>query len=291
MLRFFTLQAEWFRHVWEVFVVDRPYEKGKQIRSYEIMDFLGAGGYGMAYLVRHRSSGERYVMKQLRPSSKKNKQGLRAHQNEIDMLSQLHHPAIPTLVEQFEWQQQEFVVMAWVEGATFWEQIFEQGVRYSHAEAFQMLHKLLDIVQHIHQKGIVHRDLRIPNVIVHEDRLFVIDFGLACKQDDSRPFLWEQTRQDPAFDPRKAPFCQSDHYALAHLVLFLLYSSYEPAANESERSWQEELGLPSRARQLLERMLQVKAPFRSTEELSTEVENLIKNHMDDAQNPSTPPVS
>ena len=105
----------------------------------------------------------------------------------------------------------------------------------------------------MHEQGIVHRDLRIPNIILQNDKMTIIDFGLATKIDHS-------VRIDQIDNPKKAASPVSDLYALGHFMLFLLYSTYSPTSKKS-RSWQEELALPTILQNYIEQLLMIQTPF------------------------------
>ena len=73
-----------------------------------------------------------------------------------------------------------------------------------------------------HSKGIIHRDLRIPNILMKEKQVSIIDFGLAKYKGDERATTYEGEQALM----REVHF-RSDFYALGHFSLFLLYAGYE----------------------------------------------------------------
>lgn len=236
---------------------------------YEIIEELGMGSYGIAYKGRDLHTKRFVVVKQARRT--KGEDGRRLLQREADLLARLRHPQIPRLYDRFVERGQPHLVMEYIEGETVEDLIFKRGVTYTEQAAFQLLRDVLMVVCHLHTLGIVHRDLRIPNIIWRNGTVFVIDFGLACRIGES-----VDVRDDDPVEKRlrREPHPRSDFYALGHFTLFLLYSAYEPISDE-EKSWEEELDLSSNARRILRKMLQLDAPYDHVDELIDDVDQLL----------------
>ncbi len=69
--------------------------------------------------------------------------------------------------------------MEFMEGKTFEQLIFEEGKQFSEPEAFKLGSELLEIIEYLHQRNIIHRDIRIPNIMWDGQKIKVIDLGLA----------------------------------------------------------------------------------------------------------------
>ncbi|RAK18450.1 serine/threonine-protein kinase [Anoxybacillus vitaminiphilus] len=251
---------------------ERPYRAGKLInRRYRIENCLGMGSYGITYIACDIVTNQYVVLKQMR-KTKRNK-GAFSFQREAQILNMLKHPRIPKLYDSFIIKDIPHLVMELISGKTVEDLIFKEGKTFTERESFQLLMDILAIVQYIHQNGIVHRDLRIPNVIIKEGNAYIIDFGLAR-------FLTESGREDSGDvleqKLRREISVKSDFYALGHFMLFLLYSTYEPTVKE-ERSWEEELSLSMKARYILRKMLQMDAPYEDIHELSADIHRLLRN--------------
>ncbi|WP_066324609.1 serine/threonine protein kinase [Anoxybacteroides amylolyticum] len=250
---------------------ERRYRSGMMLSGrYEIMRELGMGSYGIAYVAFDKQTNKKVVIKQMRTIRKK--QIKESFLREAAILQHLSHPQIPSLYETFLERGVMHLVMEYIDGETVESLIFEAGKMYTEQEALVVLQRVLEIVQFIHEKGIVHRDLRIPNILLKNDRVYIIDFGLAR-------FLGEKT---PLIDTyplekklRREIDVKSDIYALGHFLLFLLYSSYQPNTKE-ECSWEEELNLSEPVRMMLRKMLQIDEPFRDISELMKEIEQMME---------------
>lgn len=264
MKRFFE------RHPFVSRWVDRSHRGGKVLLGrYEITEELGMGSYGIAYKGRDHLTGRLVVIKQARRT--KGEDGRRLLQREADVLAHLHHPQIPRLYDRFVERGQPHLVMEYIDGETVEDQIFKLEAKYTEQEAFRLLKKVLEVVRHVHASGIVHRDLRIPNIIWRDGTAAIIDFGLACRIGEPVDF-----RDDDPLEKRLRcePHPRSDFYALGHFTLFLLYSAYEPTSDE-EKSWEEELDLSPNARRILRKMLQLDAPYDHVDELIDDVDQLL----------------
>ena len=226
--------------------------------AYHFVETLGLGSYGVAYLVTHKQTGQKFVLKRMK-SKHRNSTKLRdKFQQEVTMLKQIALPNTPSVFETGKIQDIPFYIMDYIDGYTFEQAIFKEGNVYSLSQSLLITKRLLSIVIAIHEKGIVHRDLRIPNILIKDDRLYIIDFGLAAYINPNSPLT--------AIDnPKKAENHISDLYFIGHFLLFLLYSNYTPTERK-EKSWQEELQLPSEVVDYIERLLLIRPAFSSTEE-------------------------
>ncbi|MDM8149482.1 serine/threonine protein kinase [Priestia megaterium] len=254
-------------------LVDRPFKKGKVICGrYEIIDVLGMGSYGITYVANDIVQQKKVVVKQLRKTKQRTSQGLKSYHYEAKLLSQLNHPQIPSLYEAIETDEGCFLVMELIQGKTFEDLIFEEKCVYTEEQALNILLNILDVVSAIHEQGIVHRDLRIPNIIDVNGTIYVIDFGLARflgDHEETSTLIEEQQfmRQTSA---------ASDIYALGHFLLFLLYSGYEPT-EQQERSWQQELHLSAPIKTIIQKMLRADESYESIKSLQKDIYDYINS--------------
>ncbi|WP_020060655.1 serine/threonine protein kinase [Bacillus sp. 123MFChir2] len=241
-------------------------------QRYQIQRILGMGSYGFTYLVTDLLSGEEKVLKQLRKSKQRYASGRKSFTYEQAILQQVEHHAIPRFFHSFSWRKGSFFVMEEMCGKTFEDFIFEYGEMYTEKEVFLILYKVLYVVSYFHSQGIVHRDLRIPNILMNDDEIFIIDFGLAR-------FIGENDERAHSYKGEQAYMREihyrSDFYALGHFALFLLYSSYE--SSKEEQPWHEELTLSANSIDVIMRMLQMKEPYyENVQELIDDVRCIIE---------------
>jgi len=249
---------------------------------YEIVRPLGEGSYGLAYLCRDRQAGGTpCVVKHVRPLRGGGRaKAEAAHGIETAMLERLRHPAIPRLLEKFEQRGAYLFAMEYAPGRSLEQLLFEEDRVYKEEEALALLRRLLDIVRDVHEAGIVHRDIRIANVVADGDRLRLIDFGLA-RELRGRPADGTPDDVEPGDPPekllRRRIDVTSDFYALGHLLLFLLYSAYPEDDAAEERSWEEELtSLAPATKRLLRRLLMAEQPYGSAREAAEDVDAALR---------------
>jgi serine/threonine-protein kinase len=157
-------------------------------------------------------------------------------QREASTLYQINHPQVPQFRATFEDEGRLFLVQDYVEGKTFRELLEErktQGQTFSEAEVRQLVLQLLPVLEHIHSRGIIHRDLAPDNIILRQsDSLPVlIDFGvvkeLATRIQGGEGTKAATTVGKIGFAPSEQiqmgrAYPSSDLYALAVTALVLL---------------------------------------------------------------------
>ncbi len=146
----------------------------RTIGSYTLTKWLGAGGMGEVYKAIHISTRRLAAVKVLSQSA----QAAR-FQNEAYIQASVRHLHIAALYDYVSGQKYPCIVMEYVEGPTL-EQLIARHRRLPEAFALQLLEQLTSAVAHLHQEGIIHRDLKTCNVKVTADGTAkLLDFGIA----------------------------------------------------------------------------------------------------------------
>lgn len=263
---------DWFHRVW----VDRPLSPGTSLASYQIKSVLGLGSYGIAYLAIHLPTGGHYVIKQVKPSLRSRPKGEALQQYEWKVLRSLEHPRIPRAVEHFIWRKHSFLVMTYFPGPTLEELLFDRHAAFSERDAVLLMREISEIVVHLHARGIVHRDVRIPNVIIHEGKPVLVDFGLARFLGDAPTYVSDEITAYPEekqLKRRVAP--SSDLYACGHFLLFLLYSTYKTDEGKPERSWEDELHLSPQVHRMIRKLLLIDPPYLNVGQWQSEMDQYL----------------
>ena len=152
--------------------------KDQTVSHYRIVEKVGEGGMGVVYRA-HDSRLNRDVALKFLPTELLNNENARALLiREARTASALNHPNICTIYDVGEQDGQSYIVMEFVKGRSLTEQIPESGlpadtvIRYGE--------QIADAMAHAHEHGVIHRDLKSPNVVITSaGRVKVLDFGLA----------------------------------------------------------------------------------------------------------------
>jgi len=173
-----------------------PAETPARLGPYRILSELGRGGMGVVYRAEQESPRREVALKVIRPGWLDT--GLLARfQHEARVLGWLHHPGIAHIYEaavaETPHGPQPYLAMELVrgEGLVRWCERHALGVR----ERLALLGKVCDAVEHAHQKGVIHRDLKPGNILVDESgQPKVLDFGVARVTDHDLRASTVQTR-------------------------------------------------------------------------------------------------
>jgi eukaryotic-like serine/threonine-protein kinase len=143
---------------------------------YEVEREIGKGGNARIFLARE-PGGQPVALKILHPELLVSVAADR-FLREIKLASQLHHPHIALLLDSGERDWLVYYVMTYVEGATLREYL-SQRTRLSVAESLRVADNLLDALEHAHEHGIIHRDVKPENVVMSPQGAVLLDFGIA----------------------------------------------------------------------------------------------------------------
>jgi eukaryotic-like serine/threonine-protein kinase len=154
-----------------------PSESGKQIRHYQLLSPLGAGGMGEVWLARDSQLERKVALKLLPEHFTRSQTHVRRFAQEARAASALSHPNIITIHEIGEAEGRHYIVAEFVEGQTL-RQMMSRPLPLQ--TVLEIAVQIADALQAAHKAGIVHRDLKPENVMVRPDGLVkVLDFGLA----------------------------------------------------------------------------------------------------------------
>jgi eukaryotic-like serine/threonine-protein kinase len=150
---------------------------GFRLGAYEIVALLGTGGMGEVYRARDTRLRRDVAIKTIGLRSPDETARARLLR-EARHASTLRHPNICTVYEIAESDDLPYIVMEYVDGRSLSE--IRRERRAGPAEVIAYGIQIADALEHAHQRGIVHRDLKSSNVVVDRSgRAIVLDFGLA----------------------------------------------------------------------------------------------------------------
>lgn len=146
---------------------------------YKILRELGAGGMGVVYKAEHRIMGRVVALKVVAPHLTAKAGAVERFRKEVRAAASLNHPNIVTAHDADEAGGMHFLVMEYVEGTSLDRLVAKKGP-LSVPLACSFARQAASGLQHAHDKGMVHRDIKPQNLMVtRKAQVKVMDFGLA----------------------------------------------------------------------------------------------------------------
>lgn len=154
-------------------------------KRYQLLDKIGEGGMGVVYKTHDRLTGATVALKRVTTSTDNlmfNSRGDSSNLHialagEFKTLASLRHPHIISVLDYgFDEQRQPFFTMEYLENA---QTITDFARGKSIEEKIQYILDMLQALVYLHQHGVLHRDLKPDNVLVVDEQVKVMDFGLS----------------------------------------------------------------------------------------------------------------
>jgi formylglycine-generating enzyme required for sulfatase activity/predicted Ser/Thr protein kinase len=177
---------------------------GTRLEEFVVESVLGSGGFGITYLARDTALGRQVVIKENLPvqfcfrdpssltvaprhsqsdDADNFQWSLENFSKEAAMLASLHHPGIVQVLRSFQAFGTAYFVMPYVEGVTLEDmlQSRQQAAQsFAEDELRGLIERVLAALDHLHQRGIYHRDIKPGNILItSEGTPVLIDFGSA----------------------------------------------------------------------------------------------------------------
>ena len=259
---------------------------------YRVIKYIAEGGFGKTYLAEDiQIPGQDWcVVKQLYPNVDDSgvfKIARRLFKTEAETLNTLgFHDRIPGLLAYFEEDEKFYLVQQYIEGHTLTQELVI-GTSWSEVEVIELLHDCLGILDFIHQKGVIHRDVKPDNLIRRQSdrKLVLVDFGTV------KAIVAEQTQlvsstvvvgtkgYMPTEQARGRPGTTSDIYALGIIAIQALIGIHPIDFAEDDRGeivWQNLAQCSRQLKQIIAKMTRFyfKERYQSASEIIQELNQL-----------------
>ncbi|MGE0709742.1 MAG: protein kinase [Planctomycetota bacterium] len=150
---------------------------GMVVGDYELLEELGRGGMGVVMRARHRASGREVALKVLLSGAQASERQVKRFQREAAALAKLEHPNVVRLYESGELGEHLFFTMELVAGQPLSQVLTRE--RLSPRRAAEVARGVALGLQHAHERGVIHRDVKPDNVMLDAaGRPLLTDFGL-----------------------------------------------------------------------------------------------------------------
>ena len=157
--------------------------EGQKLGHFEIVEPIGKGGMGEVYRARDTKLGRDVAIKVLPQDFLDDAERVARFEREARLLAALNHPNIATIHGIEESDNQQFLVMELVEGQTLAERIARGAIPLG--AALPLFEQIARGLEAAHEKSVIHRDLKPPNIIISPDGTpKLLDFGLAKAYSD-----------------------------------------------------------------------------------------------------------
>lgn len=256
-------------------MVNLPDNGAKLGGRYEIIGYLGGGGFGQTYLAQdnHLPGKPRCVVKHLQPTltdAVSLETAKRLFETEAQVLYRLNgYTQIPRLLAHFEEQQEFYLVQEFIEGNSLGQEL-GPGQRLTEGETIALLRDILEILTYVHHHNVIHRDLKPSNLIRRrqDGKIVLIDFG-AVKQLTTQVIQTHShtTRTiaigSPGYMPSeqmagKPRFC-SDLYAVGMIAIQALTGLHPKSLPEDARTseiiWRDRAEVSPQLGNILDRLV------------------------------------
>ncbi|PSB56073.1 serine/threonine protein kinase, partial [filamentous cyanobacterium CCP1] len=269
-------------------MINLPNGEVKLGGRYQIVSYLGGGGFGQTYLAQdnHLPGQPRCVVKHLKPKLTDDESLAMAHRlfeteaQVLYRLSDFHQ--IPRLLAHFEENQEFYLVQEFIDGDNLSQEL-APGNRFTEVQTIALLQEILAVLVYLHQHHVIHRDLKPSNLIRRrrDHRIVLIDFGAVKQLSTQIQTHGHSTRTiaigSPGYMPSeqmagKPRFC-SDLYAVGMIGIQALTGLHPKSLPEDARTseiiWRDRAEVSPRLGDILDKM--VRYDFRERDQTALEV--------------------
>ncbi len=166
---------------------------GKRLDGrYEIHELIGVGGMANVYRCTDTIDDREVAIKILKDEYLNNEEFIRRFKNESKAIAMLSHPNIVKVYDVSFGDMIQYIVMEYIDGITLKEYIDRQGI-IEWRDVLHLTTQVLKALQHAHECGIVHRDIKPQNIMLLQDgTIKVTDFGIARFSDKATRTMTDQ---------------------------------------------------------------------------------------------------
>lgn len=207
---------------------------------FHIVDELGRGGMALVYKAVNTQTEETVALKILYPHLMSDEKNIKRFEREARVATQLRHKYIVPVVDFGEHDDQIYIAMKYMPGNSLAE-LFDEPRNIKMKGIIRILGEVASALDYAHEQGVIHRDLKLQNILLDEKRhAHLSDFGIARLVDGTRLTATGQIAGTPMYmSPEqirgKPVDHRSDIYSFA-VMSYLLLTGYYPFTGEDSLS-------------------------------------------------------
>jgi WD40 repeat protein/serine/threonine protein kinase len=209
---------------------------GKVIKSYELRELIGQGGFGAVYRAYQTLVKREVAVKIILPEFANQPDFIRRFEAEAQLVARLEHLHIVPLYDYWREPDSAYLVMRWLRGSSLQESI-KRGGPWALEDTARLLEQISAALAAAHRNGVIHRDMKPANILLDEEKnAYLSDFGIAKDLTDSNQpeieIVGSFAYMSPEQIQQQAITPQTDIYGLG-VVLFELLTGERPFATET----------------------------------------------------------
>ncbi len=203
---------------------------GQVLKSYEIKERIGAGGFGAVFRALQPSIGREVAVKIILPEHANKADFIKRFESEAQLVARLEHPHIVPLYDYWREPGGAYLVMRFLKGGSLRDSLEANGV-WSVGQVAQMLTQIASALSFAHASGVVHRDIKTDNILIDEaGNSYLTDFGIAKDLETRENLTKDAILGTPAYlSPEQirgeTASLKSDIYAMGILLFEALTAS------------------------------------------------------------------
>ena len=186
-----------------------------KLGSYTIEKLLGEGSFGKVHLTRKEGDSKKYATKELDREEIDSSEAKKYLINEIRILQSLNHPNIVKFVDIKKTKKHYYIMMEFCNGGELSKNLEKymnkNGTAFPEELVQHFMRQIIDAFKYIHGKKIIHRDVKLDNILLNFDneedkknfnlmkaQVKIIDFGFSCIYNDiKKSILGSPINMDP----------------------------------------------------------------------------------------------
>ena len=152
---------------------------GQVLKSYEIKERIGEGGFGAVFRAVQPSIGREVAVKIILPEHANKPDFIKRFESEAQLVARLEHPHIVPLYDYWREPGGAYLVMRFLKGGSLRDSLQENG-EWAVGQVAQMLTQIASALSFAHASGVIHRDIKTDNILLDEaGNSYLTDFGIA----------------------------------------------------------------------------------------------------------------